>query len=83
MPIATLTFDLSDPDEEQEHFFALKGKDSRLCISELDEKLRQVLKHQVEGQDDLGRFQLDERTILWVRRCLYEIVEDRNLPDIN
>jgi hypothetical protein len=83
MPIATLTFDLSDPDEQQEHLFALKGKDSRLSISELDEKLRRILKYPVEGQDDVGSFQLDERTILWVRRCLYEIVEDRNLPEVN
>jgi hypothetical protein len=83
MPIATLTFDLSDPDEQQEHLFALKGKDSRLSISELDEKLRRILKYPVEGQDDVGSIQLDERTILWVRRCLYEIVEDRNLPEVN
>ena len=83
MPIATLTFDLSDPDEQQEHLFALKGKDSRLSISELDEKLRRILKYPVEGQDDVGSFQLDERTILWVRRCLYEIVEDRNVPEVN
>lgn len=77
MPIATLTCDFSDPDEQQEHLFALKGKDSRLCISELDEKLRRILKYPMEGQDDVGSFQLDERTIRWVRRCLYEIVEDR------
>ena len=83
MPIATLTYDLSDPDEQQEHLFALRGKDSRLCISELDEKLRRILKYPMEGQDDVGSFQLDERTIRWVRRCLYEIVEDRNLPEVN
>ena len=82
MPIATLTFDLSDPDEQQEHLFALKGQDSRLCISELDEKLRRILKYEVEGEDDLGSFQLDERTIRWVRQCLYQIVEDRNLPEV-
>ena len=50
MPIATLTFDLSDPDEQQEHLFALKGKDSRLSISELDEKLRRILKYPVEAK---------------------------------
>ena len=82
MPIATLTYDLSDPDEQQEHLFALKGKDSRLCISELDEKLRHILKHPVEGQDDVGSFDLDERTIHWVRQCLHETVEERNLPEV-
>ncbi len=82
MPIATLTFDLSDPDEQQEHLYALKGEESRLCISELDEKLRRILKYPIEGQDDLGTFQLDERTIRWVRQCLYQIVEDGNLPDV-
>jgi hypothetical protein len=47
MPIATLTFDLSDPDEQQEHLYALKGRESRLCISELDEKLRRILKYPI------------------------------------
>ena len=83
MPTATLTFDLSDPDEQQEHLFALKGKDSRLCISAFDEKLRCILKYPLEGRDDLGSFQLDDRTIRWVRQCLFEFVEDRNLPEIH
>jgi len=81
MPVATLTYDLSDPDEIQEHLFAIKGKDSRLCINELDETLRQVLKYQVACQDSLGTFQLDERTISWVRQRLNEIVEEANLPE--
>jgi|GEM_PF-3357895 hypothetical protein len=83
MPIATLTYDLSDPDEQQEHLFALRGKDSRLCISELDEKLRRILKYPVKGQDDVGSFDLDERTIHWVRQCLYKTVEERNLPEVH
>ena len=82
MPVATLTYDLSDLDERQEHLFAIKGKDSRFCINELDEILRQILKYQVAGQDSLGTFQLDERTISWVRKRLNEIVEDSNLPEI-
>ena len=49
MPVATLTYDLSDPDERQEQLFAIKGKDSRFCINELDQILRQVLKYQVAG----------------------------------
>ena len=82
MPVATLTYDLSDPDERQEQLFAIKGKDSRFCINELDQILRQVLKYQVAGQDSLGTFQLDERTVSWVRQRLNEIVEDANLPEI-
>lgn len=81
MPVATLTYDLSDPDERQEHLFAISGKASRLCINELDETLRQVLKYQVEGQDSLGTFQLDERTISWVRQRLNAMVEEANLPE--
>ena len=78
--LGTDTF--ADPDERQEQLFAIKGKDSRFCINELDQILRQVLKYQVAGQDSLGTFQLDERTVSWVRQRLNEIVEDANLPEI-
>jgi hypothetical protein len=82
MPIATLTFDLSDPDEAEEHLLAVKGRDSRFCLQELDENLRGALKYHPEGRDDLGTFPLDERTVSWVRKCLGEIVQDANLPEV-
>jgi hypothetical protein len=43
--IATLRFDLSEPDDEREHRYALAGRDALLALAEIDEHCRGRLKH--------------------------------------
>jgi hypothetical protein len=43
--IATLRFDLSEPDDERAHRYALAGRDALLALAEIDEHCRGRLKH--------------------------------------
>jgi hypothetical protein len=43
--IATLRFDLSDPDDARAHRYALAGLDALLALVEIDEHCRGRLKH--------------------------------------
>jgi hypothetical protein len=43
--IATLRFDMSDPDDEREHRYALAGRDALLALEQIDQWARGRLKH--------------------------------------
>jgi len=43
--IATLRFDLSDPDDACEHRYALAGRDALIALEQIDEHCRGRLKH--------------------------------------
>jgi hypothetical protein len=43
--IATLRFDLSDPDDEREHRYALAGRDALIALEQIDQWARGRLKH--------------------------------------
>lgn len=45
MPTATLTYDLSDPDDERAHRYALAGRDALCALEAIDQRLRGLLKH--------------------------------------
>lgn len=45
MATALIRFDLSDPDDEREHRYALAGKDALIALLEIDNRIRAVLKH--------------------------------------
>lgn len=45
MATATLTYDLSDPDDERLHRYALAGRDALLALEEIDNRIRSALKH--------------------------------------
>jgi hypothetical protein len=43
--IATLRFDLSDPDDERAHRYALAGRDALIALEQIDQHCRGRLKH--------------------------------------
>jgi hypothetical protein len=43
--IATLRFDLSDPDDACEHRYALAGRDALIALEQIDQWARGRLKH--------------------------------------
>ena len=45
MPTATISYDLSDPDDEREHRYALAGKDALIALEEIANEIRSRLKH--------------------------------------
>jgi len=45
MPTATVSFDLSDPDEEREHRCALAGKDALIALEKIDLWAREQVKY--------------------------------------
>jgi len=57
MPIATLRFDLSDPDDEQAHRWALAGRDALIALEAIDQHCRGRLKH---GEPTDARRELEE-----------------------
>lgn len=58
MAHATLRYDLSDPDDEREHRYALAGREALLALEEIDGAIRSKLKH---GEpSDLERITLKE-----------------------
>ena len=57
MPTATLRFDLSDPDDEQAHRWALAGRDALIALEAIDQHCRGRLKH---GEPTDARKELEE-----------------------
>jgi hypothetical protein len=57
MPIATLRFDLSDPDDERAHRYALAGRDALIALEQIDQHCRGRLKH---GEPTDARRELEE-----------------------
>jgi hypothetical protein len=55
--IATLRFDLSDPDDEREHRYALAGREALLALEAIDQHCRGRLKH---GEPTDARKELEE-----------------------
>jgi hypothetical protein len=54
--IATLRFDMSDPDDEREHRYALAGRDALIALEQIDQWARGRLKHgqpSAEAKHDL------------------------------
>jgi hypothetical protein len=49
--IAVLKFNLSDPDDERAHRYALAGRDALLALAEIDEHCRGRLKHGAPSVD--------------------------------
>jgi hypothetical protein len=45
MAHATLEFDLSDPDDEREHRYALAGREALIALEAIDQHIRGRLKH--------------------------------------
>jgi len=45
MAYALLKFDLSDPDDEREHRYALAGREALIALELIDNRCRAVLKH--------------------------------------
>jgi hypothetical protein len=43
--IATIRFDLSDPDDEREHRYSLAGRDALVALEQIDQWARGRLKH--------------------------------------
>jgi hypothetical protein len=43
--IATLRFDLSDPDDAREHRYALAGREALIALEAIDQHIRGRLKH--------------------------------------
>ena len=43
--IATLKFDMSDPDDAREHRYALAGRDALIALEQIDQWARGRLKH--------------------------------------
>jgi hypothetical protein len=56
--IATLRFDMSDPDDEREHRYALAGRDALVALEQIDQWARGRLKH---GQPTDAEQRLAER----------------------
>jgi hypothetical protein len=45
MAHATLRFDLSDPDDEREHRYALAGREALIALELIDNRCRAICKH--------------------------------------
>jgi hypothetical protein len=43
--IATLRFDLSDPDDAREHRYALAGRDALIALELIESRCRAICKH--------------------------------------
>jgi hypothetical protein len=43
--IATLRFDLSDPDDERQHRYALAGRDALIALEKIDQHCRSRIKY--------------------------------------
>jgi hypothetical protein len=55
---AILKFDLSDPDDERQHRYALAGRDALIALEAIDQHCRGRLKHGEPG--DEARRELEE-----------------------
>lgn len=45
MPTATLTYDLSEPDDERSHRYALAGLDALIALDNIEQHIRSRLKY--------------------------------------
>jgi hypothetical protein len=50
--IATLRFDMSDPDDEREHRYALAGRDALIALEQIEQHCRSRLKYGSPGADE-------------------------------
>ena len=57
MAHALLKFDLSDPDDEREHRYALAGREALLALEAIEQHIRGRLKH---GEPFDARAELEE-----------------------
>jgi hypothetical protein len=55
--IATLRFDLSDPDDAREHRYALAGRDALIALEAIEQHIRGRLKH---GEPTDARRELEQ-----------------------
>jgi hypothetical protein len=69
---AILEFNLDDNDDRVSHLRAIKALDMALAISELDSKLRQIVKY---GADD----SMCHTTVSAIREELHNILENYNI----
>jgi hypothetical protein len=51
--IAVLKFNLSDPDDERAHRYALAGRDALIALEQIDEHCRGRLKHGEPTTDEV------------------------------
>jgi hypothetical protein len=51
MPTATLRFDLSDPDDEREHRYALAGREALIALEEIEQHCRSRVKYAEPGDE--------------------------------
>jgi len=72
MAKAVLEFDLSDPDDAQEHGYAIHGRDAFLVLWGLDEELRKIIKY---GEHPEEVIELAER----IRNLLQDECESHNV----
>jgi hypothetical protein len=52
--IATLRFDLSDPDDAREHRYAMAGRDALVAMDRIEQALRSKLKYSELGVEARG-----------------------------
>jgi hypothetical protein len=57
MAHATLRYDLSDPDDEREHRYALAGREALIALEAIEQHIRGRLKH---GEPTDARRELEE-----------------------
>ena len=63
MAHALLKFDLSDPDDEREHRYALAGREALLALEEIANRCRAILKHG-EPSPETARILEEIRTLV-------------------
>jgi hypothetical protein len=51
MPTATLSYDLTDPDDERAHRYALAGRDALIALEEIEQHCRRRLKYAEPGDE--------------------------------
>ena len=51
MATAILKYDLSDPDDEREHRYAMAGRDALIALEGIREAIRQRLKYSEIGEE--------------------------------
>ena len=72
MPIGRITFNLADPDDRNEHRVALEGHKYLTILQNMDEWLRQKIKH--------GNFKGKEYQMLVdIRNYLHDELTDRGI----
>lgn len=52
MPTATLAYDLSDPDDERAHRYALAGADALIALEQIAQAIRSKLKYGEPGDSE-------------------------------